>query len=476
MLLDSARFLRRRSVLVSVSVAVLTVTHFIVLRPAQITTTTTLSKGEGGILKAYSTTFAPSSTTIVKKAQAMEQEEEAPLVDIASLWRESRNNSALQARMDDTPPRIPTPPPTAPKGPPPPSSFNFAIGKPEGCELDLSLNNVTAEFSSFPQKISLNDLMEVVQAGQNPGRPDQGDDDVHHHKTRVAMCKLRQNGNYAHFPHMMQQFTRCFSFYQIFSSYDRYLYMYTHVHATSRGADLFNKGMFAILQDIFNVTVVYDFEALDEDTLLVKPFYDMGLTESLQQGIVFQSKDHAKVFRDKVQAYYGIESGGCKPQKTEPVIGILNRKPSSNRTIINLERFETYLGKLTSHPVQVKYFEGTTFMEQITFMSNIDILISPHGAQLTSLNFMPPCGGVFELFPPGYYLPHFFGPLATTSGLLHGYAYTGANVQTEWYEGNLLDRKKRFRARDQNVCVPLEKSLDIIGKMVDGWKECCRDQ
>eukprot|EP00977_Amphora_coffeiformis_P022738 scaffold11428_cov157-Amphora_coffeaeformis.AAC.5 len=238
----------------------------------------------------------------------------------------------------------------------------------------------------------------------------------------------------------------------------------------------FNKGMLDILKDVFNVTISYkDKSEIDDSTLLIKPLFDTGMEESLQQGIVFQNKEHAAIFRKQVQQYYDIPSEGCRTDKTEPVIAILNRRPQSNRTIINVDRLQTYLQKLTSHPVSVVYFEGKTFQEQITFMSQVDILVSPHGAQLTSLNFISPCGGVFEILPPGYYLPHFFGPLAATSGLQHGFVYTGENVKKEWYQGNLVDRKKRFRARDLDVCVPLSTSLDIVGKMVDKWKVCCQE-
>jgi len=295
-------------------------------------------------------------------------------------------------------------------------------------------------------------------------------------RTDFWQQRIVRNGNYAHFPHMMQQFTRCFSFWQIFGRtlYDPYLMMFIQ---RSGAAEMgFNKGMLDILKDVFRVSIVYNDTHVDDSTLLIKPLYDYGMKESMQQGIVFQNKDHAAIFRDQVQQYYHIRPEGCRVNKTEPVIAILNRRPQSQRTILNVDRLQRYLQKLTNHQVPIVYFEDKTFLEQITFMSQVDILVSPHGAQLTSLNFIPPCGGVFEILPPGYYLPHFFGPLAATSGLRHGFVYTGENVKEEWYKGNLVDRKKRFRARDLDVCVPLSTSLDIIGKMVDKWKLCCQDK
>lgn len=273
---------------------------------------------------------------------------------------------------------------------------------------------------------------------------------------------------------MMQQLTRCFSFWQIYPTYESYLYMYTHVHRNKN--EDFNDGMLHILQNVFAVTVVYNLKDVDESTLLVKPLYDTGMEQSLQQGIVFQTKEHAAVFRRGVQAYYNISAEGCRVGKTEPVIAILNRQTKSRRTIVNAKRLQQYFQKLTSHPVNIVTFENKTFLEQISFMSQTDILVSPHGAQLTSINFMPaPCGAVFEVFPPGYYVPHFFGPLAVTSGLRHGFVYTGKNVDKEWFHGTLHDRSSRFKARRSHVCVPLQTSLEMIGKMVDKWKVCCQE-
>jgi hypothetical protein len=256
--------------------------------------------------------------------------------------------------------------------------------------------------------------------------------------------------------------------------------MYTHVHAsntTHHEEDGFNQGMFRVFQEVFNVTIVYNFDDVDDNTLLVKPLYDVSMEESLQQGIVFQNKQHAATFRDAVQQYYNIPSvAGCRKDKREPVIRILNREISSTRTIVNVKKVEKYLQQLTSQVVEVVTFENRTFMEQVELMSGTDILVSPHGAQLASLAFLPVCGGVFEIFPEGYYLPYFFGPYAATAGLQHGYVYNGNDVQKEWFKGNQDDRANRFKARRKDVCVPLNTSIALVGKMVDRWKVCCQER
>mmetsp|Transcript_49151 Transcript_49151/g.55693 ORF Transcript_49151/g.55693 Transcript_49151/m.55693 type:complete len:274 (-) Transcript_49151:134-955(-) len=92
--------------------------------------------------------------------------------------------------------------------------------------------------------------------------------------------------------------------------------------------------------------------------------------------------------------------------------------------------------------VDITYFEGKPFEEQVQFFRNTDILISPHGAGLTGLVFMAGGGGggssghddsdddgnnsckeVMELYPKNYAIPYYFGSLAIQSGIRHSYVY-----------------------------------------------------
>ena len=57
------------------------------------------------------------------------------------------------------------------------------------------------------------------------------------------------------------------------------------------------------------------------------------------------------------------------------------------------------------HQVVLRYFENSTFQEQVDFYSQLDVAVSPHGAQLTGIMFMTPCSAVLELFPDKYYMP-----------------------------------------------------------------------
>ena len=238
---------------------------------------------------------------------------------------------------------------------------------------------------------------------------------------------------------------------------------------------------FTYYKHSFNVVITSHLDhVVDNRTILAYPLYDTGYREGPFQGIAFQTVSHAETLRARTAHFYNLTLAGCPSHhtdtaKTRPIIRILDRKPESNRSLLNVEALQTALEEMTQSTVDVVYFENKTFLEQVSFMMETDILISPHGAQLTSINFMPACGAVVEAFPRGFWFPHFFGPLAASSGLTHGYIYTGKNHEKEWQQA-LRHRKKRFEVRKQNICLPLEKTLPFIEQFVDKWRQCCYDR
>ena len=105
-------------------------------------------------------------------------------------------------------------------------------------------------------------------------------------------------------------------------------------------------------------------------------------------------------------------------------------------------------------------------------MSQVDILVSGHGAQLTNIHYMQPCGAVLEIFPPGYWIPHFFGPLAASAQLQHASLYTGLNETEEWYETSVHSLQLRTVARSLDLCVPLHETVAAVESMIAKWKAC----
>jgi Glycosyltransferase 61 len=154
----------------------------------------------------------------------------------------------------------------------------------------------------------------------------------------------------------------------------------------------------------------------------------------------------------------------------------------------------------------VTFNETTSFDEQVHFFRTTDILVSPHGGQLTGLPFMPVCGAVIEIFAK-YYLPHFFGSLATSAQLRHGYIamdYHDDNVydnndddnndtaavyeKTEAFDDDqkndpppvattvtaaMRDVTARNAIRNCPVAPPKDLVEDAMRTMIGKWQTCC---
>lgn len=171
-----------------------------------------------------------------------------------------------------------------------------------------------------------------------------------------------------------------------------------------------------------------------------------------------------------------IRSSDQQPQQ-RPRIAILNRK--THREIMNAPELVNRLVDDNwddDGDIPIVFFNSqTSFAQQVEFFHNTDIVISPHGAQLTGIVFLPNCGAVLEVFPSGYYLPQFFGSLALASGLGHGYVSitkTG-DWETEAIEG-MHDKKSRQKVRNKPLCPEIETMLSAIKQLIVEWQQCRR--
>lgn len=118
------------------------------------------------------------------------------------------------------------------------------------------------------------------------------------------------------------------------------------------------------------------------------------------------------------------------------------------------------------------YFKNKTFLEQVDFFAKTDIVISPHGAQLTGIPFMPDCGAVLELFPKGYYLPAFFGTLANVSNLNHAFLYLSEVDGKSEYSKFAASKETRLEARGAELCPPVHSVVQAVEQLVKEWKQC----
>lgn len=204
-----------------------------------------------------------------------------------------------------------------------------------------------------------------------------------------------------------------------------------------------------------------------------------------------------------------------------PKIGILNRE--SSRGIINADQLAEDLSGLRyvyrktnndnddatktsieGYPVEVIFFEGLSFAEQVEFFWRTDIVVSGHGAQLTGLPFLKVdnsvgrCRQVLELYSYEYIIPYYFGSLVVGTGMSHSYVYYDDGLRPERSEdpgtGKPLDRPplrvrplltvvpwKRINAaqkqdRDMNrrskFCPRRDDMVDYLSELIFDWYRC----
>jgi Glycosyltransferase 61 len=156
-----------------------------------------------------------------------------------------------------------------------------------------------------------------------------------------------------------------------------------------------------------------------------------------------------------------------------PKIAILNRAESSGRYLLNANELVASIEHtFPGQSVPIVYFETKTMLEQAKFFMETDIVISPHGAQLTGIAFLKNCSTLIELFPKNYLPADFFGSLAASVGVDHRYFYLADNSdKIESYERYHFLPSKRFR--EENQCPQLNTVMTDLADVISNWRPCC---
>ncbi|XP_043711105.1 uncharacterized protein LOC122659996 [Telopea speciosissima] len=123
-------------------------------------------------------------------------------------------------------------------------------------------------------------------------------------------------------------------------------------------------------------------------------------------------------------------------EKGVPVIGLTLFMRTGARSFKNdsavIEIFQGECLKVEGCRVSVAYSNNLSFCDQVRLMSSTDILVSPHGAQLTNMFFMDRNSSVMEFFPKGWlklagvgqFVYHW---IASWSGMRHRGAWRDPN-------------------------------------------------
>lgn len=340
------------------------------------------------------------------------------------------------------------------------------------------------------------------------------DDDDTNKIFKSAVCYFFETPISKHFPHAMQQFYRCWSWWRSHPDLQAVLVG----PANHRGfRPVQRRDFFTNLLDVLvqtkkdNQTTTSNqsflqirtyspqvkagapiFEIANSNTdteLVVQSNFDRG--DDFAMATPQHALDLRKTVRQQQQAPFnndGVRNWetGCPiredTSKALPRIAVLNRDVhTSRRSILNAETLAAYLQQTfyynsthSSDSVPVVYFENKTFWEQVQFWDNTDIVISPHGAQLIAIPFIPSCGAVLEIFPVGLYMPYYFGSLANASGA----AYTALYMTKtqDWKAENAqnqINARTRQRTRRQNMCPSIEAVVEETASLIRSWRVCC---
>lgn len=231
---------------------------------------------------------------------------------------------------------------------------------------------------------------------------------THPSSNKEVVCEFNKDRQSAmHFPHAMQQLYGCFSLWQEYPDNRPVLLLSAQVEKKLK-RNQFLKGIFQIFQSQLKVDVLAKKAYLEQTR-------DNGELPTLQTldvkgGYILQ---YAKKLNDLATKEFQLEENDAhRCVRNKPRIGIVNRRVSAGRSIVNAELLAA-TSSITNfshnNSVLVEYFEGLDFLEQITFFRSIDMLIASHGAQLTGLAFMnAPCSHVVELFPKVRLTMHIF--------------------------------------------------------------------
>jgi hypothetical protein len=311
-----------------------------------------------------------------------------------------------------------------------------------------------------------------------------------------AICVF--TGGQFHFPHAMEQLYSCFSWWQahpekkpvlVYNSTKAFPSGYMkkgHRHRSS-----FVRGLLEHFELAFGVEIVSNTSSTSTSShagFVVRGNERLSKYGNFSiRGFQMRGPQDALALSLGVLRYNNrtltVQAAAAARKKSlMPRVAILNRgyrhdKPS--RSLLNANQVTQAL-KLASQNetlysvAPVTYFESASFLDQVDFYSSIDIVVSPHGAQLTGIAFMSstPCGSVLELFPKGYSIPEYFGSLATSSGQHHSYFYMSQGNEMEENAMFMRGFENREASRRVDFCGTPSRIADAVRLLVEEWKQC----
>ncbi|KAL2476870.1 hypothetical protein Fot_45884 [Forsythia ovata] len=178
---------------------------------------------------------------------------------------------------------------------------------------------------------------------------------------------------------------------------------------------------------------VENFDGIKDENYQILTCFEEAVVMRHNEGGMSREKrmEVYDLLRCKARVYCNVSLEGRIAEVNEkgvPVIGMTMFMRTGARSFKNdtavIGIFNKACRKVETCRLLVAYSNNLTFCEQVKLMSSTDILVSPHGAQLTNMFFMDRNSSVMEFFPKGWlklagvgqYVYHW---IASWSGMIH---------------------------------------------------------
>lgn len=149
--------------------------------------------------------------------------------------------------------------------------------------------------------------------------------------------------------------------------------------------------------------------------------------------------------------------------KNKIKIGLVNR--IWNRKLINKKEICKKIRREFGIIVDITYFENKSFREQISFFNNHDIIISPHGAQLCSIPFLPKDGLIIECCSEEWHPYDYFPGLSMDSSKIHVMICNDHSEFPKYHSPKYQGGQKKLNIKiDSNIIIEAIKYF-IEGKL-----------
>ena len=342
-----------------------------------------------------------------------------------------------------------------------------------------------------------------------------------------------------HFPHALQQMLACWSWWRKLQRKDHHqqqrkahfnlqkVLVWNKTGYEEFGTSAFVDGLLDVLQSPGggSVSVVENLDNRryknDSSVVVVRPslamtqrelYHSLHVTNTTPRPnfATYQTPRDAQSLADATLRHLGLQrqrtsepsspssnSSASSPCGEDTVVrvAVLNRRKQM-RKLLNAEDITTALQLQPGLNVSLYYFENATFGDQVQTFLDHDIIVSPHGAQLSGIVFASAshhqdgvpsqhassaasCTTVLELFSEFFIWPRYFGSLATLSGLRYAYLHVAPDDPDAFHPtmdeiGRLYAKysQARLHNRARPTCALVSSVVETVMAAAKAWRAC----